>query len=284
MAVSAVMSGGFAYEIIHRGSSLANLKYHVIVFVVLAIVILHAPLLVFTPRLARCRIRGLLDFGTLIGTHDRAFDEKWVKAEGANQGSCWAAPMWPSLAESRKSSSMWIGCSSSRSTRRRWSCCSVRLDPDGSLARHHGRSERDRVDAGQGHGLTGLCHCVIQMPPLSDNELGGLLVVSIPGSEQAETTRPMHNEVASSGTHAPVPTDSARFALLPGLARTGRRALRDRAIDRCAQGRRVPRGGAHLARPRTPWSDHAGVELARLGSGVRGGLRRACPRPAGRWL
>ena len=85
MAVSAVMSGGFAYEIIHRGSSLANLKYHVIVFVVLAIVILHAPLLAFTPRLAQCRIRGLFEFGTLIGTHDRAFDEKWVKAGRVNQ-------------------------------------------------------------------------------------------------------------------------------------------------------------------------------------------------------
>jgi hypothetical protein len=97
MAISAVMSGGFAYEIIHRGSSLAELKYHVIVFVVLAIVILHAPLLVFTPRLARCRIRGLLDFGTLIGTHDRAFDEKWVKSEARNRDSLLGHPDVQSL-------------------------------------------------------------------------------------------------------------------------------------------------------------------------------------------
>ncbi len=97
MAVSAVMSGGFAYEIIHRGSSLADLKYHVIVFVVLAIVILHAPLLVFTPRLARCRIRGLFDFGTLIGTHDRAFDEKWVKSEARNRDSLLGNPDVQSL-------------------------------------------------------------------------------------------------------------------------------------------------------------------------------------------
>jgi hypothetical protein len=97
MAVSAVMSGGFAYEIIHRGSSLANLKYHVIVFVVLAILILHAPLLVFTPRLARCRIRGLLDFGTLIGSHDRAFDEKWVKSEATNRASLLGNPDVQSL-------------------------------------------------------------------------------------------------------------------------------------------------------------------------------------------
>ena len=50
MAISAVLSGSFAYEIVHRGSSLNVLKYHVIVFVVLAIGVLHAPLLVFTGR------------------------------------------------------------------------------------------------------------------------------------------------------------------------------------------------------------------------------------------
>jgi hypothetical protein len=99
MGVSAVMSGGFAYEIIHRGSSLATLKYHVVVFVVLAIVILHAPLLVFTPRLARCRIRGLLDFGSLIGSHDRAFDEKWIKPGAMKRGSLLGSPDVQSLAE-----------------------------------------------------------------------------------------------------------------------------------------------------------------------------------------
>src|SRR5271157_4443532 len=84
MAISAVLSGSFAYEIVHRGSSLNILKYHIIVFVVLAIVILHAPLLVFTGRLARCRFRGLLDFGSLIGDHDRAFDEGWLKSQGSS--------------------------------------------------------------------------------------------------------------------------------------------------------------------------------------------------------
>ena len=99
MAISAVLSGSFAYEIVHRGSSLNILKYHVIVFVVLAIVILHAPLLVFTGRLARCRFRGLLDFGALIGEHDRAFDEKWVKAQGASRAKLLGSPDVASLAD-----------------------------------------------------------------------------------------------------------------------------------------------------------------------------------------
>jgi hypothetical protein len=84
-AVSAVLSGGFAGEIFFRGSSLDSLKYHLIVFVALGIVVLHAPLLPFCGQLGRCRFRGLLEFGTLISRHDRAFDKKWIKTEGTNQ-------------------------------------------------------------------------------------------------------------------------------------------------------------------------------------------------------
>ncbi len=99
MAISAVLSGSFAYEIVHRGSTLNILKYHVIVFVVLAIVVLHAPLLAFTGKLAQCRFRGLLDFGALIGDHDRAFDEKWVKAQEMSRAKLLGSPDVASLAD-----------------------------------------------------------------------------------------------------------------------------------------------------------------------------------------
>jgi len=92
MAISAVLSGSLAYEIVHRGSSLNILKYHIMVFVALAILIEHAPLLVFTGHLARCRFRGLLDFGSLIGDHDRAFEEKWLKSPGADRSSLLGSP------------------------------------------------------------------------------------------------------------------------------------------------------------------------------------------------
>jgi hypothetical protein len=99
LAVSAVLSGSFAGEILFRGSSLDRLKYHVIIFVGLAIVILHAPLLAFTGRLGRCRFQALLDFGTLSGCHDRAFDEKWVKPQGINRESLLGNPDVSSLAD-----------------------------------------------------------------------------------------------------------------------------------------------------------------------------------------
>lgn len=99
MAVSAVLSGSLAREILHRGSSLDSLKYHVMVFVVLAIVIVHAPLLAFAGKQARCRIEGLLNFGTLIWRHDLAFDEKWVKAMDTKQESLMGSPDVASLAD-----------------------------------------------------------------------------------------------------------------------------------------------------------------------------------------
>ncbi len=98
LALSAVLSGSLAGEILFRGSSLDELKYHVIIFVVLAIAILHAPLLAFSGRLARCRFRGLLEFGTLIGRHDRDFDEKWIKARGTDRASLLGSPDAQTLA------------------------------------------------------------------------------------------------------------------------------------------------------------------------------------------
>ena len=99
MAVSAVLSGSFAHEILHRGSSLQSLKYHVLVFVVFAIAILHAPLVAFMGNLARSRFRGLLDFGTLIWRHDRAFDEKWIKCLETSQQNPLGSPDVSSLAD-----------------------------------------------------------------------------------------------------------------------------------------------------------------------------------------
>ena len=82
VAISAVLSGSLAREILHGESTLSSVKYHVIIFVVIVIAILHAPLLVFTGKLGRCRFRGLLDFGALIWRHDHEFDEKWIRIPG----------------------------------------------------------------------------------------------------------------------------------------------------------------------------------------------------------
>lgn len=76
--VSTVFSAAFAQEILHYGESLESMKYHVAAFVIAALLVLHAPLMAFSGRLARCRFKGLLEFGALVWRHDRDFDEKWL--------------------------------------------------------------------------------------------------------------------------------------------------------------------------------------------------------------
>ena len=81
MAISAMFSSGFYYQILHEKESLDSLKYHVIIFVVIVLIVLHFPLVVFIGRLSRCRFRGLLDFSALVLQYDRSFEEKWIEKE-----------------------------------------------------------------------------------------------------------------------------------------------------------------------------------------------------------
>ncbi len=83
MALSAMFSSGFYYEILHNKGSVYDFKYHMVVFVVIAVAILYAPLLVFFGRLSRCRFTGLLDFGSLVLRYDRKFEEKWIERKSA---------------------------------------------------------------------------------------------------------------------------------------------------------------------------------------------------------
>jgi len=79
LPVSTVASAGLAQDILHFGETLDSLKFHVIAYVVAALVLLHAPMLAFAGVLSRCRFKGLLEFGALVWRHDRAFDEKWIR-------------------------------------------------------------------------------------------------------------------------------------------------------------------------------------------------------------
>lgn len=82
MACSIVASAGFAYDIYHRGESLATLKYHLMIYLAVWIVVVHLPLLALAPRLWRTRQQGLLEYGVLIQRHDRQFEDKWISSSG----------------------------------------------------------------------------------------------------------------------------------------------------------------------------------------------------------
>lgn len=77
-ASSAVVTGAFANSIAYQGATVSSLKFLMIAFCVLAIVVLAAPLLVLTPKLAMVKRRGLYEYGSLGTTYTRAFDAKWI--------------------------------------------------------------------------------------------------------------------------------------------------------------------------------------------------------------
>ncbi|MDG3007105.1 hypothetical protein [Paludisphaera mucosa] len=98
-AVSAVLSGSIAGEVLYGGRTVDALKYHAVVFVVLALAFLLAPLLVFSRRMAHCRFQAILDFGMLVWRHDRAFDEKWIRNLGTSRESLLGSPDVSSLSD-----------------------------------------------------------------------------------------------------------------------------------------------------------------------------------------
>jgi hypothetical protein len=97
--VSSVISGSLAAEVLYAGASLDSLKYHVVVFIALALGWTLAPLLVFSGKLARCRFQAALDFRALTWRHDRAFDEKWIRRPGPQQEDLLGSPDASSLAD-----------------------------------------------------------------------------------------------------------------------------------------------------------------------------------------
>ncbi len=97
--MSSVLSGSLASEVIYGGESLGSLKYHVIVFVVISLTFLLAPLLVFFGKLARCRFEAMMEFRMLIWRHDRDFDEKWIRGRGPKEESLLGSPDVSSLAD-----------------------------------------------------------------------------------------------------------------------------------------------------------------------------------------
>jgi hypothetical protein len=74
---AATLYRGMAYG----GASLESLKIPAIAFAVLAVALCLGPLLVFTPRLLRTKLKGLREYGALATGYTRSFDTKWLRGK-----------------------------------------------------------------------------------------------------------------------------------------------------------------------------------------------------------
>ena len=80
-ALSCVIAAKIGEEILYGGASLLDYKFIIGGYVVMMLIILLAPLLVFTPRLFMVKRRGLLEYSALADEYARAFDSKWIRKE-----------------------------------------------------------------------------------------------------------------------------------------------------------------------------------------------------------
>lgn len=80
-----MLCGVIASRIFHEGAKLMDFKVQAVAFVAFFVAFVLAPLVVFTPKLARARRQGLGEYGTLANRYVQGFDQKWIRG-GAPEG------------------------------------------------------------------------------------------------------------------------------------------------------------------------------------------------------
>jgi hypothetical protein len=78
-ANAAVLAGAFGNSIAYQGATVASLKFLMIAYCALAVIVLAAPLLVLTPKLLKVKRRGIYQYGSLGNAYAQAFDAKWIQ-------------------------------------------------------------------------------------------------------------------------------------------------------------------------------------------------------------
>jgi hypothetical protein len=80
LAQGAILAGIVAGRVIYRGESLQSFKFQIGGFIVFFVVVVLGPLLMFTPRMARARRKGLADYGLFAQRYVESFDQKWIRS------------------------------------------------------------------------------------------------------------------------------------------------------------------------------------------------------------
>ena len=102
-AGGAITSSNLANNIIYRGASLDASLAPMVEYVVLAVVIVLAPILVFTGKLVELRADGIFKYGDLGEEYARLFDQKWVQGMHPDDETILGSSDIQSLADLRNS-------------------------------------------------------------------------------------------------------------------------------------------------------------------------------------
>ena len=82
-AQGAMLAGLVASRVLYRGESLLSFKLQIGGFVAFFVIAILGPLVMFTPRMAAARRKGLADYGLLAQRYVEGFHQKWILSEPA---------------------------------------------------------------------------------------------------------------------------------------------------------------------------------------------------------
>jgi hypothetical protein len=77
-AQGAMLAGLVASRILYKGQSLLSFKLQLLGFVAFFVIAIVSPLLMFTPRMAQAKRKGLAQYGLLAQRYVEDFHQKWV--------------------------------------------------------------------------------------------------------------------------------------------------------------------------------------------------------------
>ena len=98
-AQGAMLAGLIATRVLYRGESLLSFKLQIGGFVAFFVFAILGPLLMFTPRMASARRKGLADYGLLAQRYVESFEQKWVLRDPSSSEELLGAADIQSLAD-----------------------------------------------------------------------------------------------------------------------------------------------------------------------------------------
>lgn len=83
-AGGAVIAAQVANAVAYQGATVSSMKFPMIGYCVLALILFVVPLLVVTPVLIAVKRRALFEYGALVTIHNQQFDQAWIRNHAPN--------------------------------------------------------------------------------------------------------------------------------------------------------------------------------------------------------
>jgi hypothetical protein len=85
VAQGTIIAGIVANRVLYHGEKLVAFKLQIVACIAFFTVAVLGPLLMFTPRMARARRKGLADYGMFAQRYVESFDQKWIQSTSSEE-------------------------------------------------------------------------------------------------------------------------------------------------------------------------------------------------------